>query len=248
MGFEIERIQKKELEALEQIHHAIRDNPDDIAALIIETIQGEGGDGHFRKEFIQELRKIADANEFLLIFDEVQSGFGTTGTWWCFEQFNVMPDILVFGKKTQICGICVSSRIDDVENVFKVSSRINSTWGGSLVDMVRCTRYIEIILEDNLLDNAKKVGKTMLERLVHLEKTFPGKVTNARGRGLFLAVDLPDKDTRNKVLAAMREQNTLGLASGVRAIRFRPSLVLTEAQAIEAVEHIEKALHSLMDS
>jgi len=88
----------------------------------------------------------------------------------------------------------------------------------------------------------------MLERLVHLEKTFPGKVTNARGRGLFLAVDLPDKETRNKVLAAMREQNTLGLASGVRAIRFRPSLVLTELQAIEAVEHIEKALHSLMDS
>jgi len=156
---ELERIQKEEKLAIEQIHNAIRDNPDDIAALIIETIQGEGGDGHFRAEFLRELRKISDENEFLLIFDEVQSGFGTTGTWWCFEQFNVLPDILVFGKKTQICGICVSSRIDDVENVFKISSRINSTWGGSLVDMVRCTRYIEIILEDNLLENAKKVGK-----------------------------------------------------------------------------------------
>jgi len=156
-----------------------------------------------------------------------------------------MPDIFAFGKKTQICGICASSRLDEVDSVFKVSSRINSTWGGSLVDMVRCTRYIEIIIEDNLLENVRTVGKTMLENLIHLEQKFPGKVTNARGRGLFLAVDLPDKETRNKVLSAMRDQHTLALASGVRAIRFRPSLVLTESLAIEAVHLIEKALYSL---
>jgi len=183
----------------------------------------------------------------LLIFDEVQSGFGTTGTWWAFEQYGVLPDIFVFGKKTQICGICASRRIDEVENnVFKVSSRINSTWGGSLIDMIRCTRYIEVIEEDNLLENARKVGKKMLEYLIQLEERFHGKVTNSRGKGLFLAVDLPDKDTRGKLLAAMRDQNIVALASGENAIRFRPSLVLTEELAKEAFEHIEAALKTLL--
>jgi len=235
-----------EKKAIEQIYQALQDNPDDIAALIMETIQGEGGDGHWRPEFIKEMRRLADENEFLLIFDEVQTGFATTGTWWCFEQYDVIPDILCFGKKTQVCGICATNRIDDVDNVFKVSSRINSTWGGNLADMVRCTRYIEVIEEDNLLENVKKIGKKMLEHLIHLEEKFPGKVTNARGKGLFLAVDLPDKETRNRVLAAMRAENIIALSSGVSTIRFRPSLVLTEEHAMEGVEHIEIALKTLL--
>jgi len=243
---EIIRVSKLEVEAIEQIKKALKDNPDDIAGLIVEPIQGEGGDGHFRPEFLRELRKLADENEFLLIFDEVQTGFGTTGTWWCFEQFGVIPDIFAFGKKTQICGICVTRRIDDVDNVFKVSSRLNSTWGGSLTDMIRCTRYVEVIEEDHLLENATKVGKVMLDELIKLEEKFSKQVTNARGRGLFLAVDLPDKETRNKVLAAMRDQSTLALPSGERAIRFRPSLVLDVENAISAVAHIEKALEILL--
>jgi len=243
---ELERVKKLEVEAVQQIHKVLKDNPDDIAALIVEPIQGEGGDGHFRPEFIRELRRLADENEFLLIFDEVQTGFGTTGTWWCFEQFGVLPDIFAFGKKTQICGMCANSRIDDVDNVFKISSRINSTWGGTLIDMIRCTRYIEVIEEDNLLQNVKRVGKIMLAELVKLEEKFPGKVTNARGRGFFLAVDLPDKETRTKVLAAMRDQSTLALTSGERAIRFRPSLVLDVENAVIAVKHIEMALKTLL--
>jgi len=243
---ELERVKQVEIQAVQQIMQALQDNPDDIAALIVESIQGEGGDGHWRPEFILELRRLADENEFLLIFDEVQSGFGTTGTWWCFEQYGVMPDVFAFGKKTQVCGICATSRIDDVDNVFKVSSRINSTWGGSLTDMVRCTRYIEVIEEDNLLENSKKVGEQMLQYLIRLEDKFPGKVTNARGKGLFLAVDLPDKETRNRVLAAMREHNILALYSGTHTIRFRPSLVLTEEYALEAVQHIEDALNTLL--
>jgi len=244
---EIERVKQVEAEAIMQIKQALKDNPDDIAGLIVEPIQGEGGDGHFRNEFFQELRRLADENEFLLIFDEVQTGFGTTGTWWAFEQLGVVPDVFSFGKKTQVCGICATSRIDDVDNVFKVSSRINSTWGGNLVDMVRSTRIIEVIEEDKVLDNVKHVGARILEQLIALERKFPGKVTNARGRGLFLAVDLPDKDTRNKLLAALRDFQTLALASGQRAIRFRPALVITEEEAMEALGQIEKALESLLN-
>jgi len=243
---EIARVKLVEAQAIEQIKKALKDNPDDIAGLIVEPIQGEGGDGHFRNEFFHELRRLADENEFLLIFDEVQTGFGTTGTWWAFEQMGVIPDVFAFGKKTQVCGICASSRIDDVDNAFKVSSRINSTWGGNLTDMIRSTRIIEVMEEDNVLENVKNVGAKILEKLIALERKFPGKVTNARGRGLFLAVDMPDKETRNKLLAALRDFHTLALASGQRAIRFRPSLVMTEEDAMEAVGQIEKALESLL--
>src|SRR6185503_18279758 len=112
------RVAAAEKQTVAEIERALRDNPDDIAALIIETIQGEGGDNHFRPEFFRELRRLADEHEFLLIFDEVQSGFGTAGSWWAFEQMGVMPDIVAFGKKTQVCGIAVTRRVDEVDSVF----------------------------------------------------------------------------------------------------------------------------------
>ena len=235
-----------ERQTIAEIERALRDNPDQIAALIVEPIQGEGGDNHFRREFLRELRRLADENEFLLIFDEVQTGFATTGKWWAFEHFGVLPDIFSFGKKTQVCGIAASRRLDEVDSVFKISSRINSTWGGNLVDMVRCTRIIEIIEEDNLLANVERVGERLLEGLRGLERTFPGQVTNARGRGMFVAFDLPDAETRKAALQALNDSNVLGLASGARAIRFRPALTLTAEDADEGVRRVEKALRGLL--
>jgi L-lysine 6-transaminase len=240
------RVVAAEKQSVAEIERAVRDNPDDIAALIIEPIQGEGGDNHFRREFLAELRRLADEHEFLLIFDEVQTGFGTTGKWWAFEHFGVTPDIISFGKKTQVCGIAASRRLDEVDSVFKISSRINSTWGGNLVDMVRCTRIVEIVEEDNLLDSVTRVGERLLENLRGLERAFPGKVTNARGRGMFVAFDLPDGDTRKAALAALNEANVLGLASGHRAIRFRPALILSADEADEGVRRVEKALRGLL--
>ena len=148
-----------EARAIAAIEAAVAANPDDIAGLIIEPIQGEGGDLHFRGEFLRELRRLADEHEFLLIFDEVQTGVGMTGRMWCHQHFGVEPDVLVFGKKTQVCGILASRRMDEVEdNVFRLPSRINSTFGGNLVDMVRFGRYLEIIEEEDLVGNAARVG------------------------------------------------------------------------------------------
>ena len=228
--------------ALAQIKQALLDNPDDIAALIIEPIQGEGGDNHFRRDFLQALRDLADEAEFLLIFDEVQTGFATTGKWWCFEHFGVEPDVFAFAKKTQVCGLAANHRVDEVESVFKVSSRINSTWGGNLADMVRGQRYVEIIEEDDLVANAARVGEHLLDGLRQLEQIFPGKVSNARGRGLFVAVDLPSTEVRNATLKALNEENVLGLASGHRAIRFRPPVSMTAAEADEGLRRVERAL------
>lgn len=235
----LRKVHDTELQAFEAIRKAVNDNPDDIAALIIEPIQGEGGDNHFRKEFLEGLRKLADELNFLLIFDEVQCGFGTTGKWWAFEHFGVHPDIFAFGKKTQICGIAATTRIDDVENVFKISSRINSTWGGNIADMVRCTKIIEIINKENILENTKKIGEILLAGTIAFEKEFP-QVTNARGRGTFLAFDLPDTETRNKAMKSFYEHNMLTLSSGHRSVRIRPALNMSEDEAKEFLKRIEK--------
>jgi L-lysine 6-transaminase len=235
-----------EAQAVAEIERAVAEHPHDVAALIVETIQGEGGDNHFRPEFLRTLRRLADEHEFLLVLDEVQTGFGTTGRWWAFEHFGVEPDIFVFAKKTQVCGIAAGPRLDEVDSVFKISSRINSTWGGNLVDMIRCQRIIEIIEEDDLLANAARVGERLLSGLRRLETLWPGRVGNARGRGLFAAIDLPDTETRNRALAALVEADVLCLASGERAIRVRPPLVISAAEVDEGVARVETALRKLL--
>jgi L-lysine 6-transaminase len=239
------RVAAEEDAAVAQIQQALVDNRDDVAAIIVEPIQAEGGDNHFRPEFLRRLRQIADESEVLLIFDEVQTGFATTGRWWCFEHFDVQPDIFAFGKKTQQCGIASTARIDDVDSVFKVSSRINSTWGGNLVDMVRCQRFVEIIEEDGLLANADAMGRHLLDGLRGLEGVFPGLVSNARGRGLLAAFDLPSTDLRDRALRAMNAQDLLALPCGEVAVRFRPALVIEREELDEAVRRMERALGSL---
>jgi L-lysine 6-transaminase len=234
-----------EKKAIGEIQAALRERKDDIAALIIEPIQGEGGDNHFRPEFFGRLRELADENEFLLICDEVQTGVGLTGSMWGWQNMGIVPDIFAFGKKTQVCGIAVNSRIDDVDSVFKVSSRINSTWGGNLVDMLRATRYFEIIEQEKLVENARHVGEHLLLKLQALAEEMPGTVRNVRGKGLFIALDLPDGEKRGKALSACLDNGLMALASGFTAIRMRPPLTLSIAEADEGVDKLRRALKSL---
>jgi len=226
-----------------EIREACARFPNDIAALIIEPIQGEGGDNHFRPEFFARLRRLADELEFLLIFDEVQTGVGLTGSMWAWQQFGVEPDLFCFGKKTQVCGFASNGRVDEVENVFTISSRINSTWGGNLADMVRCGKYLEIITEENLADNARVVGEHLVGRLRELAEELP-VISNVRGRGLFVAFDLPDKETRDRTLSACLENGLIALASGAAAVRFRPALNLSRDEADEGVRKLRRAVAS----
>jgi len=230
--------------AVAQIKQALVDNRDDVAALIIEPIQGEGGDNHFRPEFLKALRTLCDENEMLFLVDEVQTGFGMTGSWWGFQTAGISPDMFSFGKKTQVCGFASNDRImGEPDNVFAVSSRINSTWGGNLVDMFRCKKYLEIVVEENLVENAHVVGEFLLGKLAELAAEFPGKMTNIRGKGLFIAFDLPDGDLRKKVLSTwLQKHNTMALASGDRAIRLRPPLTLTKDDASLGVQRLRAAL------
>jgi L-lysine 6-transaminase len=245
-GKNLEDVKAKEAEALAQIRSVIEENPHDVAAIIIEPIQGEGGDNHFRAEFLQALRKVADEKSIMLIFDEIQTGMGLTGTMWCFQQMGVTPDIAAFGKKTQVCGIMVSDRVMEApDNVFVVASRINSTWGGNLVDMVRCQRYLEIIDEEGLVENAAVIGKRLLAGLKTAAKASGDKATNVRGRGLMCAFDLPTTERRNEVLRKLRENGTMAIPSGPIAVRCRPPVTLTAEEADRGAESLEKTLKQM---
>ncbi len=239
----LRRVEKAEQMSLQQIKRAILDNPDDIAAIIIEPIQGEGGDNHFRAEFFKELRTIADENDILLIFDEVQCGMGISGKMWAYQHFGIEPDIVAFGKKSQVCGIMAGRKIDLVEdNVFVESSRINSTWGGNLVDMVRCQRYLEIMVEEDLIANAANVGAYFLEKLLLLQNKYPQLLSNIRGRGLFIAFDLPADFIRDQFIREARKRGMLVLKCGERSIRFRPALNITPKIVDEAMGIIDATL------
>ncbi len=223
------------------IEAAFDADPSGIAAIIIEPIQGEGGDNHFRPEFLQQLRRIADEREALLIFDEVQTGIGMTGHMWAFQGLGVTPDIVAFGKKTQVCGIMSTARVDEVEgNVFHESSRINSTWGGNLVDMVRAAQYLRIIEADNLVENAAEVGEFFLEELRGLEADFE-TVSNVRGSGLMLAFDLPDGGGRDELRTRCWDSGLATLTCGPRSIRFRPCLTFSREDVDAAIGLLRKA-------
>ena len=256
----ISDVKDKELLAVKQIEQAILDFPNDIAALIIEPIQGEGGDNHFRCKFFEMLRNLADEHEFLLIYDEVQTGIGITGKMWAHQNFTPSlcpcdtkikefpkPDIISFGKKTQVCGILAGDRILEVENnVFKKSSRINSTFGGSLTDMVRFKIILETIRDFDLLENASKNGKYLLSKLNSLESEFPAFVTNTRGLGLFCSFDLPSDLERDKFCKKAYENNLMILGCGVKSVRFRPHLTVSESEIDFAIDIVKKSIKSIL--
>jgi L-lysine 6-transaminase len=237
-----EDLLKREQLSVAQIRKAFEDNKDDICAIIIEPVQSEGGDNHVRKEFLEKLRELADEYEALLVYDEVQTGVGLTGKFWCHEHFGekARPDILAFGKKMQVCGILAGRRIDEVEdNVFKVSSRINSTWGGSLVDMVRSSKIMEIIEEDNLCDNAAAMGEYLQNGLSEIAERYP-IVSNVRGKGLLTAFDFPDKATRDSFIKKGFDNNIMYLGCGERSVRFRPALIIEKSHIDIGLEMLEQ--------
>ncbi len=219
-----------ETDAMKQILSALKKyGHDRIAAIIIEPIQGEGGDNHFDSGFLLELRNLCNSFDMFYIMDEIQTGFGLTGKMWAHQWFMSKPDILCFGKKSQVCGILAGHRIDEVKgNVFEASSRINSTFGGNLVDMVRFKHILRIIDEEDLINNARLLGIHFIQGLRKIVDDFDSQIiSNVRGRGLMVAFDLPNTKIRNKVISDLMEDKILVLACGTRGIRFRPNLNVT---------------------
>ena len=222
--------------ALRQAERAFAENPHDIAAFIAEPIQGEGGDNHMRPEFLEAMLRLVHSHDALFILDEVQTGVGTTGTAWAYQQLGIQPDVIAFSKKAQVGGIMAGGRVDEVpDNVFTVSGRINSTWGGGLVDMVRSRRMLEIIESEGLIEQAGPKGEQLVAGLEEL-RDDTGLISNVRGRGLFVAFDLETRDERDAVVADLRTaERVIVLPCGERSIRFRPALSVSQDELDEAL-------------
>jgi len=238
----LESVEKAEQVALDQARQFFYERKDDIACVLMETIQGEGGDNHFRPAFFHAMKELCLENDALLVLDEVQSGVCIAGTFWAYEGVEAEPDIIAFGKKTQVCGILAGPRLDEVsDHCFEASSRINSTWGGNLADMVRFDRTLEIIEQERLVHHAAKVGAHLFLGLQKLSHDFE-QVSNVRGRGLMCALDLPDRDLRDRVLRRCFEEGLILLGCGSSSIRFRPPLTIKEAEIDEGLGMLRAAL------
>jgi L-lysine 6-transaminase len=235
---DVEALEAKSLREIDQAFRSHRA----IAAIVIEPMQGEGGDNHFRPEFLAKLREICDEREALLIFDEVQTGFFGTGDAWMWQQKGVAPDVVAFGKKTQVCGLYANTRVDEIEsNVFRRGGRINSTWGGNLTDMVRCRQLIDIILGEKLHENIARQGAAFLEGLRELARSR-GHLRNVRGVGSLAAFTLESTAARDEMLARLRQQRFLALKAGALSIRFRLPFVITEVEVAIALERVSASL------
>jgi L-lysine 6-transaminase len=244
--FEVHRdeVVAAERRALGQIREAFARHGADIAAFIAEPIQGEGGDNHIRAEFFAQVKELVHAHDALFIFDEVQTGVGTTGSAWAYQQLGVTPDIVAFSKKAQLGGVMAGGRVDEVaNNVFRLSGRINSTWGGGLVDMVRCRRLLEIIEAEGLIEAAGAKGAFFLAGLRQLAERHPDTMSNIRGQGLMLAIDLPTATVRDQVVSDLREvERVLVLPCGPRSLRFRPALSVREDEVEEALTALDRSI------
>ncbi|MFF0310800.1 L-lysine 6-transaminase [Streptosporangium sp. NPDC004379] len=243
-------VEAAEERALAQARAAFERHPHDIACFIAEPIQGEGGDNHMRAEFLQAMERLCHEHDALFVVDEVQTGAGTTGTPWAHQQLGLRPDIVAFAKKVQVGGIMAGRRVGLVpDNVFRVSGRINSTWGGGLVDMVRSRRILEIIERDGLIARAGELGAELLAALQKIQAGFPELVGNARGRGLMCAFDLPDPAARDRLVALLRQdEGVLVLPCGERSVRLRPALSITREELEEGTEAVSRALTALRDA
>ncbi len=244
----LEETIKNEQMALMNIQEAILANPNEVACIIIEPIQAEGGDNHFRKEFFTELRRICDENEVLLILDEVQTGMGMTGKMWAYQHLDIIPDVITFGKKAQVCGILANKeKLDEVEHhVFKESSRINSTFGGNFIDVLRFQLVMEVIEKENLVENSRIVGEFLLNGLQQLEQKFPDHIFAARGKGLMCAFDLKDGESREWLRKALYDEGIIILTCGDQSLRFRPHLNVTKEEIQIILDKINSIFENLI--
>lgn len=232
------------------LHHAEKffvDNPDRVACFIAEPIQGAAGDTHLSARFLRGMQELCRTHRALFVLDEVQTGCGITGTPWLYQQLGLTPDLVAFGKKTQVCGVMAGERVTTAPgNTFAAAGRIGSTWGGNTVDMVRATRILDIIEEAGLIQHAARAGALLLSLVEELAARHPTLVSNPRGRGLLCAFDAPDSRIRDRVLAELRTgHHVLLLGGGDRGLRFRPSLAVSEDDLRKGVAAVDDVLSGL---
>ncbi|WP_190818779.1 L-lysine 6-transaminase [Saccharopolyspora pogona] len=236
----------EETVALDAARAAMRRYGAEIACFVYEPIQGEGGDRHLRPQFLQAVQELCRDNDVLTVADEVQTG-ALTGRAWAHQALGLEPDLVAFGKRLQVCGVMGGRRVLEVaDNAFREASRISSTWGGSLVDMVRATRILEVVECEGLFEHSRQMGELLLGELRDLTAEFPSVIRDPRGRGLMCAITFHDPAKRDQALTVARDSyRTLFLPSGPDSLRCRPPLSARPEEIVDAVAALRKALADL---
>jgi len=222
--------------------------PEEVAAIFVEPIQGEGGYVIAPTVFMQELRRICDRHGILLVVDEVQSGVGRTGKWWAVEHTGVQPDVVCVAKGIA-SGMPLGVTITKAEIMDWIPGSHASTFGGNPVCIAAALATLDVIEGEKLLKNATEVGAYMLKRLAD----WPSKhklVGDVRGRGLMIGVEIV-KDQKTKEYAAPQrdeivqfafERGILFLGCGPSTIRIAPPLIVTKEEADVAMDALEESL------
>jgi L-lysine 6-transaminase len=235
------QVEQDEAQALSQIELAYEQNPGELAAIIVETIQTTGGDRYLRREFLHSLRRICDERDTLLIFDETRTGFGLTGQWWDFLHHDVVPDILIFGGMAQVAGVAATDRLDEGGPVLHDLANGRRIFTADLLDMARCRRIIDVIRDDSLLGNATNMGTYLLKLLAELPASH-SEVSAVRGRGLLAAFDLPTTEERDRVVVGCFEEELLVAAAGPRSVRLTAALDVSADAVGRGVAQLEAGL------
>ena len=204
--------------------------------LLVEPIQCSAGDLYFDIEFFQGLRKVCDEYDVPLIFDEIQVGFGGTGKLWYFQHLDIIPDIVVFGKKTQLSGIMAIEKLGDIFKPEK-SVRLEVTWDGDVSDMVRCKYIMKAYQENNILKNVADRSVELIDAL-----TVMPQIENLRNCGLMVGFDLSNTKKRDILLSKLYKSGLVCNKTGNRSIRLRPNLNITEHEIQHAIEIFYNAL------
>ncbi|TRY75786.1 hypothetical protein TCAL_01296 [Tigriopus californicus] len=213
-----------------------------VAGIIVEPIQAEGGDYHGSNYFFQQLGKITRKHNISLLFDEVQTGGGATGTMWCHDQFDMEhgPDIVTFSKKMLSGGIYHNQDHRPAQ-----PGRIINTWVGDPHKIVMLEAVLQTIQRDNLLTRVRRSGDVMVKGLLELEEMYPDLVHSSRGRGTFCAIDASTAEIRDAIINQMKLVGVLVGGCGTQTIRLRPSLIFEEHHAHLMLEKFHDVLSSL---
>jgi 4-aminobutyrate aminotransferase/(S)-3-amino-2-methylpropionate transaminase len=214
-----------------------------VAAVLVEPIQSEGGDRHASPSFFRRVQALAKSAGAALVFDEVQTGMGQSGTLWAHEQFELPepPDLVCFGKKMQMGGFFAAAPYAVTQ-----FGRMYQTRNGDRARALLALAILETIERERLLERVRQTGALLLQGLEDLAERYPGLVSQPRGRGLLLAFDLPTPAARDDFLRRALGQGVMATYTGTRSVRLRPHLILTPAEAAEAVGVFDAVLREMV--
>ena len=221
-------------ESIDSLEKFVKKFKDRIAAILVEPIQCTYGDHFLSKEYLKHLKIVSENLEIPLIFDEIQSGFYSTGEKWYFNHLEISPDILVFGKKAQLSGIMVNEKHS---LVFEKASTLEATWDSNIIDMYRSSCILKILKEKNISNQISDYSNYFVSELLkHSE------IKNIRHLGYIIAVDLESNNVRDNFVKTLKKNGLLCNPTRLKTVRFRPHLLSTKDDFENALLIIEKSL------